>query len=116
MSDHVISGLVRKRAELAGELERLRSQLLHIDATLKIFGYKAPQNIKPHFTRKYAPMFKPGQLTALVGEAERSGCTDNVAVTNWIIMNGHAAQTDYERVRDSVKTCRRRLNQRDGIE
>lgn len=116
MSDHVTSALVRKRAELAGELERLRAQLLHIDATLKIFGYKAPQSIKPHFSRKHAPMFKPGQLTALVGKAERAGCTDNVSVTEWIIMNGHAAQTDYERVRGSVKTCRRRLNQRDGIE
>lgn len=116
MTGHVTSALVRKRAELAGEMERLRSQLFHIDATLKIFGFKAPQNIKPHFTRKHALMFKPGQLTALVGEAERSGCSDNVSVTNLIIMNGHAEQAEYERVRDSVKTCRRRLNQRDGLE
>lgn len=59
MTDHVISGLVRKSAELAGEMERFRSQLLHIDAILKIFSYKSPQSIKLHFTRKHAPMFKP---------------------------------------------------------
>jgi hypothetical protein len=62
MSDHVIHGLVRKRAELAGEIEathaKLRQMILQLDSldsTLLMFdpSYKI-ESIKPK-------MFRPPQ-------------------------------------------------------
>ncbi len=45
---HVVSALVAKRAELAGEIEaaekrvaKLRADLLHLDATLRLFDAEA---------------------------------------------------------------------------
>jgi hypothetical protein len=112
MSEVVISGLVRKRADIAAEIERLRAQMLHIDATLRVFGIEDPYAILPHAERKGAKFFKSGALIAFVGEAERAGLTDNVSITNWIIQNGHADPNRFQQLRDAVKSCRRRLNKR----
>lgn len=61
-----------KRAEIAGELEKLRQQLVHIDGTLRLLGYEDPKSIRPHFKRKNKPLFGPGELMALVGQAEET--------------------------------------------
>jgi hypothetical protein len=53
---HVVTGLIAKRAELAGEIDRLRSELdgaisrlEHIDAAIRIFsGDTEPGQIPPH--------------------------------------------------------------------
>ena len=112
MTDHVISGLVKKRAELAGDLEVLRQKLQHIDATLEILGYQNPNAIVPRFRRHKPPMFRSGELMALVGEAERLGHCDNVTITRWIMEQRGLDEGMYKRARESVKDCRKRLNRR----
>ena len=44
---------------------------------------------------------------ALVGEAERAGCADNASVAAWIMKERDMQPELYQRVRDSVKDCRK---------
>lgn len=81
---HVISALVAKRAELAGQmvdLDRqkvaLKAQLRHVDHTLAIFGYAdPPRDIPPK--RPHVYRFKRRELPKLIRqiEAEESGRTN----------------------------------------
>ena len=72
----VISGLVAKRAELAGRMEdlerqkaKLRAELRHIDHSLAIFGYKdPPRDIKPIRPKDYR--FRRRELWMLIREIE----------------------------------------------
>lgn len=74
---HVISALVAKRAELAGErneLDRRRDALQahidHIDATLALFRYPGdPAKIPAK--RPYRWIFRSGELRRLVADIER---------------------------------------------
>lgn len=69
-NDHVISGLIRKRAEIAGRINRaeaearkLRAELAHVDAVLRLYvaGIKV-EDIKPK--RPPAPFRTPrGKMT-----------------------------------------------------
>ena len=65
---HVISALVRKRAELAGvnELEcqrrRVRSKIEYIDGSLVMFGDEGnPNDIRPA-SKQHGRLFKTGHL------------------------------------------------------
>ncbi len=105
--DHVVSGLIQKRAELAGQLEQVKKDLAAIDGALVAFGYHDAKRIKPRNKRRRPPLFKPGELTALVGEAERSGCDDNASIAAWIMRRQNLEPDLYQRVRDSVKDRRK---------
>ena len=56
---HVVSALVDKRAELTGQIVRIeqqlgqiRADLVHIDATIRLFAPKLePETIQPKVTR-----------------------------------------------------------------
>ena len=72
--EHVISGLVRKRAELAGhidaqqdKLRALQTDLAHVDATLRMF--QPDINLSGV---KVRPV--PGHAAALYGEMTRAVC------------------------------------------
>jgi hypothetical protein len=75
---HVIHALVRKRAELSGEVAELKrqirsidEQIKHVDACLALFGYQHhPKGIKPVRPRP-EPMFKQGQLKRMVLDIRR---------------------------------------------
>jgi hypothetical protein len=75
---HVIAALVRKRAELSGELlqtelhaRAIRADLEHIDRVLAIFGFGArPDTIPPSYKRP-PRMFKDGQLRRLISDIRR---------------------------------------------
>ena len=75
---HVISALVSKRAEIAGELRlaedrasSIRANLQHIDRVLAIFGFGAkPETIPPTYKRP-PRMFKAGHLKRMVAEIAR---------------------------------------------
>lgn len=76
---HVLSALVTKRAELAGEIEGLerqadqfRADLLHIDAAIRIFApdYR-PNEIRPKAKRMKGEWFAHGELMRLVLETLR---------------------------------------------
>jgi hypothetical protein len=76
---HVVSGLVAKRGELAGEVERCRRELHrladeldHLDATIRLF---APDydlgRIRPRKRRRAHHWFGPGECQRLVLEILR---------------------------------------------
>lgn len=74
MTDYMVTGLVKKRAELAGELnathERLRelvNQLEHLDATLRIVAPDMEvEAIRPKAFRPPDDWSKRGQMSRLV--------------------------------------------------
>ena len=79
MESHVVSGLVAKRGELAGEAERhrrelhrLADELVHLDATIRLF---APDydlgGIRGRGRRHRHQWFKPGECQRLVLEVLR---------------------------------------------
>lgn len=69
---HVVTALIRKHAELAGELQELerqkrsiRQRLTHVDQTLKMVGYKGDfTEIAPRL--RYRRMFRTRELKRLV--------------------------------------------------
>ena len=76
---HVVSALVAKRGELAGqaqlchqELQRLAAELGHLDATIRLF---APEydlgGIRPRKRRRGQRWFAPGECQRLVLEVLR---------------------------------------------
>lgn len=117
MSDpHVISALVRKRAELAGkaiDLDRqkakLRAEIRHIDHALAIFGYgDPPRKIAPVRPKVYR--FKRRELAIFVRELARDGMTltNREAALRLIAAKGWNAD-DAELVRavtESVKSAK----------
>lgn len=117
---HVISGLIAKRSELAGNLQRLdtdrktlKDQIEHVDQVLAIFGYNGdPKLIGP--VGKYDRLFNRGELKRLVGEILRTsdGPLTNREITIQIIQKrGWDAGNEnlIERVTDSVRPARRGL-------
>ena len=81
---HVVSALVRKRAELAGEIEaaekrvaRLRADLLHLDATLRLFDAEAePLAIPPKRPWRRTGWFRNGELPRRVLDALRAAVSE----------------------------------------
>jgi hypothetical protein len=71
---HCLSGLVAKRAELAGEmlelekqLEAIRSKLRHLDATILLFDpHHAIAAIKPKRPAAGVELFQNGELSRLI--------------------------------------------------
>src|SRR4029077_15058583 len=77
-NQYAVAALKHKRATLAGEvatlektLEWKRSQLVHVDATLALFGHGDPDSIKAVKPYKRVPLFKQGELSQLVREVLR---------------------------------------------
>lgn len=72
MSEHAISALVRKRAEITGEIEQakehlslLRQSVAHIDGALSLLGYEHAKEVRPTY-RGQRGIFKSGELTRLI--------------------------------------------------
>ena len=67
---HVVSALVDKRAELAGQIVRIeqqlgqfRADLIHIDATIRLFAPTLePETIKAKMIRRRNDRFEPGEV------------------------------------------------------
>ena len=67
---HVVSALVDKRAELAGQIVRIeqqlgqfRADLIHIDATIRLFAPTLePETIKAKVIRRRNDWFEPGEV------------------------------------------------------
>ncbi len=74
MTNYMVEGLVKKRAELAGEMARLHDQLgtcakqlEHLDATLQLVAPGlAVEAIKPKVFRPPADWSKRGEMTRVV--------------------------------------------------
>jgi len=71
---HVVSGLVAKRAEMSGliqkyqsEIDRILSEISHIDATIKLFSPEYDlRSIRAKKRRVQNKYFKPGECPRLV--------------------------------------------------
>lgn len=90
---HVVTALVKKRAEMAGEIEaaeqrvdQLRADLIHLDATLRLFDPEAlPETIPPKHPRPArADWFGRGELARRIfdalRDAERALCPREIAL------------------------------------
>src|ERR1700752_2108985 len=70
---HVVSALRSKRAELAGmvsqleqQLVRQRTNLSHLDATMRLFDPDTrPQGVRPRQQRARSAWFRPGECLRL---------------------------------------------------
>jgi len=102
-----ISGLVRRRERLAGdiikkrrELNAMRRDLDALDSTLILFGYDSPKEIKPVIA--YPRLFKRNQLSRLVRDI---GGDDTAQITREVIERMGWADTPdlYERVYKKVR-------------
>src|SRR3954449_623797 len=77
---HVVAALRDKRAELSGAIVDLeksigqhRSDLLHVDAVLRLFAPEfEPATIVPRAVRRPNSWFKPGELTRMVLDVLRT--------------------------------------------
>ncbi len=107
MSDHAISALKKKRSELAGELERVKSDLRAIDRALLVFGFEDIESIEPRRKPVRARLFRSGELVALIGEAERAGLESNADIAAWIVERRGWDQVRLKRVHQSVKDRRK---------
>ena len=119
MSDHVISGLVRKRAEIAGRIVQLQKDLRHIDGALVVLGYDNPKEIEAINPARREPLFRAGELMRLVGDAMREGHTQPHQVALYVMARRGMDTADKPtliRVRSSVKDCMRRVRIRMGRE
>ncbi|MES2057071.1 MAG: hypothetical protein V4564_14140 [Pseudomonadota bacterium] len=105
MTDYMVTGLVAKRAALAGEIERtqdalakLVQDLAHIDATLRIVAPDmAVEAIKPKAFRPPADWSKRGQMTRMVLDILRTArqpMTTREIGERMIVERGLAATPD----------------------
>lgn len=120
---HVLLGLKTRRASIAADIDALdkqRRQLLaslrHLDATLKLMGFKGnPESIKS--TRKRRAMFRRGELRRLVFNAERVHGKDvsNKEAAAYILKRmkwkdeGYLLRVLTEKVRNARQDIRRKL-------
>jgi hypothetical protein len=122
---YAISGLVSKRAEIAGlieyhqkEIERLRQSIYQIDAAIRIFdpGYRI-RSIKPREYRRYSRIFKKGECYRLCLDTLRRGGGKTMSTTLITEMIMHRKAVDREQqatVTDSVNNSLR-FAERRGI-
>ena len=76
---HVVSALRNKRAELAGmvgqleqQLARQRTNLAHLDATMRLFDPEIrPQEIRPRQQRAHSTWFRQGECLRLIYDGLR---------------------------------------------
>ena len=115
---HVISALVAKRAELAGErneLDRRRAVLQahidHIDATLALFRYPGDPDKIPA-KRPYRWILRRGELRRLVADIERTAPeplrNEQIAVKITTRKGWSATPELVENIADKIKAARRR--------
>ncbi|WP_200887510.1 hypothetical protein [Sphingomonas sp. ERG5] len=101
----MVEGLAKKRAEVAGELERaqellgkLAKDLEHIDATLRIIAPDlAIETIKPKAFRPPADWSKRGQMTRMVLDILRTArqpMTTREIAERMVVERGIAATPD----------------------
>jgi hypothetical protein len=115
---HVITALVDKRAELAGDIVTLdkqrrsiRAKIAHVDQTLKLFGYEGdPSDIAPRV--RYQRLFRRGELTRMMFDIlreARSAMTNKEIAAEVIRRKGWEGDDLVARITDSVKAARRKM-------
>ena len=120
---HVITALIRKRAELSGDLKKLdkqrrsiRDKIVHVDNALKLFSYDGnPRHIPPRC--QYTRLFKRGELRRMVADILRTANAPmlNKEIAAQIVQKRGWSVDDaelLERITASVKPARRAIERR----
>jgi len=119
---HVITALVSKRSELAGDLIKLdkqraaiKSRLNHVDQTLKMFGYQGnPNQIAPRC--RYVRLFKRNELKCMVRDfIRKNGQAPNKDIALYVCERKGWDCADVElieRITQSIKPARRAIERR----
>ena len=116
--EHLISGLIKKRAEVAGQhraalkvADAIKDDLTAIDRTLVLCGYQDnPENIEPR--GKYKQLFGRSELKRLVIACLKDGQKDDEAILDFIIhkkeweMDAHGRKDLLSRVRNALQRMR----------
>lgn len=116
--DHLISGLIKKRAEVAGQhkaalkvVDAIKDDLASIDRTLVLCGYEDnPEKIEPR--GKYKQMFGRSELKRLVIACLKEGQKDDDAVVTYIAqkkewdLDRHGLKDLLTRVRHALQRMR----------
>lgn len=118
MTTHIVSALIAKRAELAGEIKRaestvsrLRDNLLHLDATLAIFDSTVQASAIPVRVKRIRPYdFKHGHFrrTLLGILREANGPMSAKDIAERLIADGKSArplQDLVHKVRAMFRRC-----------
>jgi hypothetical protein len=128
--DHVVSGLIEKRRELAGvidqlqrQLDQYRADLVHIDGTLRVLAADLdPETIRPKRAYRRNRYFARNELSRLCLGVLRTAAgellsTDDIAV-RVIITKGFDATDSMLRaaIRDQVGSIIKRLRRQAAIE
>lgn len=111
MSEQVLEALEAKRAELEDQVAALHTQIYAINETLRVMGLTVHRKKGPH-TR-----FRKGELTALVGRAEREGKKTPGEITTYIMQARGWDASDkklHYTIRMRVKDCLKRLRVREA--
>ena len=120
---HVISALVKKRGELAGELaeidkrrREITGRIAHVDSVLTMFGYDGDPKAIPTIRKQTGRLFKRGQLRRIIYDLrrERPELTVNKEIAaevlkrlGWDTDNGTLLSTVAEKVKDVRKVIGR---------
>lgn len=111
MSEQVLEALEAKRTELEDQVAALHTQIFAINETLRLLGHEVTGKKGPH-TR-----FRKGELTALVGRAEREGKESPGPIATYIMQAKGWDAADkklHYRIRMRVKDCLKRLRVREA--
>ncbi len=122
---YALSGLVSKRAEMAGliehhqkEIERLRQGIYQLDATIRIFdpNYRI-RSIKTKEYRRYSRIFKKGECYRLCLDAlRRAGQVMSTTLITEIIMHKKELPPEQQAtVTDSVNNALRFAERREIV-
>lgn len=122
---YAISGLVAKRAEMAGliehhqkEIERLRQGIYQIDAAIRIFDphYRIRSIAKKEY-RRYSRIFKKGECYRLcLDTLRRSGEVMSTTLITEVIMHRKGLpQEQQDTVTDSVNNSLRFAERREIV-
>lgn len=114
----VISGLVSKRAELAGlaeyhaqELDRLDADLKHLDATIKLFDPEMDlRTLPPKRFRESNRIFRQGESNRLILEVlrEAGGTLNTQVIAQRVAAKKNLDEGMVKTVRDTVLDALRR--------
>lgn len=118
---HVITALVKKRSELAGELleaerrkQAIMASLVHVDSVLGLFGYQGEPSAIPARRKQSDRVFGRGELTRMIYDIGRErpelACNRDIAAEvmqrkDWDIENTGLVTM----IASKVKDVRKRL-------
>lgn len=121
---HVISGLISKRAELAGlaehharELDRLDADLQHLDAIIKLFDPDMDlRTLPPKRFREANKIFRQGESSRLILEVLREAGTalNTIEISRRIADKKKLSADQVKIVRDTVLDALRRA-EKNGV-